>query len=206
MSPDGSVICRMGKTARASEPPAQERALGNAGQWPIVGRIGEPGSLEGGDVVWLDSRTIAVGHGHRTNPNGIEQLRGLLNGKVDDFLVVPLPDWRGPQDVMHLMSLVSPVDVDLAVVYSRLLPACFKESLVDRGYRLVDVPDDEYETMGTNVLALAPRVCVMVKGNPKTRAALERAGATVHEYDGDEISLKGGGGPTCLTRPLARSA
>jgi N-dimethylarginine dimethylaminohydrolase len=107
---------------------------------------------------------------------------------------------------MHLMSLVSPVDVDLAVVHSKLLPPAFSRLLQDRGYRLVDVPEEEFESMGTNVLALAPRVCVMVKGNPRTRAALERAGATVHEYDGAEISLKGGGGPTCLTRPLSRTA
>jgi N-dimethylarginine dimethylaminohydrolase len=106
---------------------------------------------------------------------------------------------------MHLMSLVSPVDDDLAVVYSPLLTVTFREQLLQRGLRLVEVPDEEFETMGTNVLALAPRVCVMVKGNPRTRAALEKAGATVHEYEGREISLKGGGGPTCLTRPLTRS-
>ena len=148
-----------------------------------------------------------MGQGLRTNAEGIRQLRAVLADSADSNVqlhVVPLPDWRGPQDVMHLMSLVSPVDVDLAVVYSKLLPAAFSRVLQDRGYRLVDVPDEEFESMGTNVLALAPRVCVMVKGNPRTRAALERAGATVHEYDGDEISLKGGGGPTCLTRPLIR--
>jgi N-dimethylarginine dimethylaminohydrolase len=206
ISPHGSVICRMGKPARASEPAAQEDALSNAAGLPVVGRISAPGLLEGGDVIWLDSRTVAVGRGYRTNASGIQQLRDMLTGQVDDLLVVPLPDWRGPQDVMHLMSLVSPVDVDLAVVHSRLLPASFKEALLERGYRLVDVPDDEYETMGTNVLAVAPRVCVMVKGSPKTKAALQRAGATVHEYDGSEISIKGGGGPTCLTRPLARTA
>ncbi len=205
VSPGGSVLCRMGKPARASEPAAQERALIHVGL-PILGRIAPPGLLEGGDVVWLDARTVAVGQGSRTNADGIRQLRALLKEAIDNLIVVPLPDRRGPQDVMHLMSLVSPVDVDLAVVYARLLPAAFTRELLDRGYRLVEVPDEEFETMGTNVLATAPRVCVMVQGNPYTRTALERAGATVYEYGGQEISLKGGGGPTCLTRPLARSA
>jgi N-dimethylarginine dimethylaminohydrolase len=206
VSPGGSIICRMGKPARAAEPAVQERALVNSAGLPVVGRISAPGLLEGGDVVWLDARTVAVGHGYRTNASGIQQLQALLKGVVDDVIVVPLPHWRGHADVMHLMSLISPVDTNLAVVYSRLLPVPFREELLRRGFQLVDVPDEEFETMGTNVLALAPRVCVMVKGNPQTRAALERAGAAVDEYDGDEISLKGGGGPTCLTRPLARSA
>jgi arginine deiminase len=201
----GSISCSMGKTQRAGEPMAQEQALRRLHQ-PIGGRITSPGLLEGGDLIWLDRTTVAVGQGLRTNEEGIRQLKALLGDAVEHVLVVPLPDWRGPQDVMHLMSLVSPVADDLAVVYSRLLPGAFKRDLINRGYRLVEVPDQEFESMGTNVLAVAPRVCIMVKGNPRTRAALERAGAAVHEYDGEEISLKGGGGPTCLTRPLARSA
>lgn len=202
---EGVVLCSMGKPQRRSEPAVQEQELRRMG-WPIAGRLIEPGLLEGGDLIWLDSHTLAVGQGLRTNNEGIRQLKATLADSGSAVHVVPLPDWRGPQDVMHLMSLVSPVDVDLAVVYATLLPAAFSTVLRDRGYRLVDVPDEEFESMGTNVLALAPRVCVMVKGNPRTRAALESAGATVYEYAGDEISLKGGGGPTCLTRPLARSA
>jgi N-dimethylarginine dimethylaminohydrolase len=205
VSPRGSIMCRMGKPARASEPAVQERAILHSAGLPIAGRIADPGLLEGGDVVWLDPRTVAVGQGYRTNARGIEQLRALLDEAIDDLIVVPLPHWRGPGDVMHLMSLISPVDANLAVVHSRLLPAPFREELLKRDFQLVEVPDEEFDTMGTNVLALAPRVCVMVKGNPKTRGALERAGATVYEYEGKEISLKGGGGPTCLTRPLARS-
>jgi arginine deiminase len=201
----GIILCSMGKDERGPEPAAQERVLQN-GKWPIAGRIVKPGLLEGGDLIWLDSRTVAVGSGRRTNAEGIRQLRTILGDSVDELLPVRLPDWRGPQDVMHLMSLVSPVDVNLAVVYSRLLPGSFRDELLGRGYQLVEVPDEEFETMGTNVLALGPRLCVMVKGNPRTRAALERAGAAVHEYEGREISLKGGGGPTCLTRPLGRFA
>src|SRR5688500_17221600 len=105
---------------------------------------------------------------------------------------------------MHLMSLLSPVDHDLAVVYSRLLPVPFREWLRDRGIHFVEVPDAEFESMGANVLALAPRRAVVLTGNPRTRAALERCGVEVVEYDGSEISIKGAGGPTCLTRPLRR--
>jgi N-dimethylarginine dimethylaminohydrolase len=205
ISAGGVISCSMGKPQRRGEPAVQEQELLGI-SCPIAGRIESPGLLEGGDLIWLDSRTVAVGQGLRTNAEGIRQLKTLLGESIDELHVVPLPDWRGPQDVMHLMSLVSPVDVDLAVVYTKLLPLAFGRLLQERGYRLVDVPEEEFESMGTNVLALAPRVCVMVKGNPRTRAALERSGAVVHQYDGNEISLKGGGGPTCLTRPLTRTA
>jgi len=198
----GSIACSMGKAARQSESSVQEEYLSGRGL-AIAGRIEVPGVLEGGDLVWLDDGLVAVGVGKRTNQAGVEQLRGLLGDTVR-VIEVPLPDWESPQDVLHLMSLISPVDHDLAVVYSPLLAEAFREELCSRGCRLVEVPDEEFESMGTNVLALAPRVCVIVRGNPATRAALERAGATVYEYDGQEISLKGGGGPTCLTRPLRR--
>ena len=208
---DASVVCargvilgRMGKRLRAAEPAAQKAALRGMGV-PIVGEIIEPGCLEGGDVVWLDDRTIAVGRGYRTNEDGIVQLRSMLADSIDELIVVPLPHWRGPGDVLHLMSLISPVDSDVAVVYSPLLPVPFREELLERGYALVEVPAEEFDTMGTNVLALGPRDCVMLAGNPRTRDALERAGVRVTEYAGDEISAKGAGGPTCLTRPLARA-
>jgi N-dimethylarginine dimethylaminohydrolase len=144
-----------------------------------------------------------VGRGYRTNADGIRQLRAMLGNRVD-IVEVPLPHWQGPHDVMHLMSLISPIDHGMAVVYSRLLPVPFREWLLDRGIHLVEVPDEEFDSMGTNVLALAPRRCLMLAGNPRTRVALERAGADVVEYEGTEISVKGAGGPTCLTRPLER--
>jgi N-dimethylarginine dimethylaminohydrolase len=199
----GVILCRMGKPQRAGEPAAQEAALRALG-CPILGTIQPPGRLEGGDVTWLDERTIAVGRGYRTNDAGIAQLRALLGGSIDEFITVPLAHWRGASDVFHLMSIISPVDRDLAVVYSPLLPVPFREGLMERGMQLVEVPDAEFESMGANVLALAPRRCLAVAGNPITRQKLEAAGATVLEYDGSEISLKGGGGPTCLTRPLER--
>jgi len=181
-----------------------ERVLRGLGV-PIVGRIGGAGRLEGGDVAWIDERTVAVGRGYRTNGEGIRQLRGLLGSGVDRVVPVPLPHWRGPGDVFHLMSMFSPVDRDLAVVYSPLLPVPFRDLLCQRGYRLVEVPDEEFETMGCNVLAVGPRRCVALEGNPLTRRRLEAAGAEVHVYRGREISAKGGGGPTCLTRPLFRA-
>jgi len=200
----GLILCRMGKSQRVEEPAAQERAV-SAGHMPvtIAGRIEPPGRLEGGDVIWLDARTVVVGRGYRTNADGIRQLRAILGSRVE-VVEVPLPHWHGPNDVMHLMSLISPIDHGIAVVYSRLLPVPFREWLLDRGIHLVEVPDEEFVSMGTNVLALAPRRCLILAGNPRTRLALERAGADVVEYEGTEISLKGAGGPTCLTRPLER--
>jgi len=200
----GVILCRMGKRLRAAEPAAQRAAYRSLGI-PVIGEITEPACLEGGDVVWLDDRTIAVGHGYRTDEEGILQLRGLLGDTIDELIVVSLPHWHGPGEVLHLMSLISPVDRDLAVVYSPLLPVAFRQRLVAQGCQLIEVPHDEFETMGTNVLALGPRDCVVLAGNPRTRQALERAGARVREYVGEEISVKGGGGPTCLTRPLARA-
>lgn len=202
VTPRGVVLCRMGKPARRREPPAQGQTLEALGV-PVIGSIEAPGQLEGGDVVWFDERTVAAGHGYRTNAEGIRQLRAFVGPEVA-VEVVPLPHNRGPGDVFHLMSIVSPVDEDLAVVYSPLMPVPFREWLLDRGLRFVEVPDEEFESMGANVLAIAPRRCVMVQGNPVTRARLEAAGADVIAYDGSEISLKGGGGPTCLTRPLQR--
>jgi N-dimethylarginine dimethylaminohydrolase len=202
VTPRGMLLCRMGKAARATEPQAQARAF-RAWGIPIAGAIEAPGCLEGGDVVWLDAHTVAVGRGYRTNQDGIRQLRAHVGPDVE-VIDVPLPHWRGPSDVFHLMSIVSPVDRDLAVVYAPLLPIPFRETLLDRGYTLVDVPDEEFASMGANVLAIAPRRGIALDGNPETRRRLERAGADVLVYDGTEISMKGGVGPTCLTRPIER--
>ena len=199
----GMVLCRMGKPLRREEPAAHESKLRRLGV-PILGAIQGDGRLEGGDVAWLDERTLAVGRGYRTNDEGIHQFQDLLRGCGAELIVVPLPHWRGPRDCFHLMSFLSPLDRDLALVYSPLLPVPFRESLLARGFRLVEVPDSEFDSMGCNVLAVAPRRCVMLSGNPLTRALMEQAGVEVHEYDGQEISAKGGGGPTCLTRPLLR--
>jgi N-dimethylarginine dimethylaminohydrolase len=199
----GAILCNMGKRARQSEPRVFEPVLRQAGV-PILGSIVAPGRLEGGDVTWLGPRTLAVGRGYRTNDEGIEQLRLLLGDAIDELIVVPLPHAKGPDDVFHLMSILSPIDLDLALVYSPLMPVPFRERLLERGIELVEVPDQEFESMGCNVLAVAPRRCLMLDGNDRTRSRLERAGAEVHVFEGEQISAKGEGGPTCLTRPLSR--
>ena len=199
----GAILCSMGKEARRGEPSVAEEFLQEL-NIPVLGSITGEGRLEGGDVVWLDERTIAVGRGYRTNDEGIRQLKELTSDIVDEYVVVPLPHWKGPEDVMHLMSLISPVDHSLAVVYSNLLPVPFLELLLKRGIKLLDIPDDEFETMACNILALAPGKCVMVTGNPQTKRMLEHEGVEIREYAGEEISRKGAGGPTCLTQPILR--
>ena len=199
----GIIICNMGKQGRIHEPYAQLEAY-KINNVNILGEIKFPGTLEGGDVAWLDQNTLAVGHTYRTNEEGISQLKGLLQPKGIEIIVVELPHYKGESDVFHLMSILSPVDKNLAVVYSPLMPIKFRNELLERGFQLVEVPEQEFDSMGCNVLAVAPRDCLMVAGNPITRKLLEDAGASVHIYEGNEISVKGGGGPTCLTRPIDR--
>jgi N-dimethylarginine dimethylaminohydrolase len=198
VSPAGLIRCAMGKAARDHEPEVAE-AYFRGQNLPIRGRINGQGRLEGGDVVWIDATTCVVGRGYRTNDEGIEQLRGLLGDGIE-IVVVPLPH----PDVFHLMSFFSPLDRDLALVYSPLLPVPFRDWLLDRGMDLVEVPDEEFPTMACNVLALDSRRCLMLDGNPVTRKRLEAAACKPLTYDGSEISDKGEGGPTCLTRPLSR--
>jgi N-dimethylarginine dimethylaminohydrolase len=201
----GVILCNMGKKARRGEPEAMKKSCQFAGL-PIVGAIEGDGMLEGGDVLWIDDRTLVVGQGYRTNSEGIDQLKGLVSDCADEVIVAQLPHWRGAADVFHLMSIFSPIDKDLALVYSPLMPVVLRQTLLSRGYRLIEVPEDEYDSMACNVLALAPNECLMISGNPKTRARLEEAGVLVYEMVGNEISVKGAGGPTCLTRPTLRES
>lgn len=199
----GMILCNMGKAARVLEPFAEKKVF-EANGIPVLGSITAPGTIEGGDVAWLDEHTLAVGHTYRTNEEGIRQLTVLLQPLGVEVITVELPHYKGPSDVFHLMSILSPVDTNIAVVYSPLMPIVFRNLLLQRGYQLVEVPEEEFESMGCNVLALAPGICLMVDGNPKTKAGLEAAGCKVIVYKGEEISVKGGGGPTCLTRPVSR--
>ena len=203
ISNNGVIICNMGKKSRLPESNNIEKFF-NSIQIPILGKIKTPGILEGGDVVWIDNKTIAVGEGYRTNREGIEQLKHLLSDQVQDVISVPIPHWNGPQDCLHLMSNLSPIDHNLYLVYSRLLPVSFRKYLLDQNIELIDVPDEEYESMGCNVLAVAPRKVIMISGNLKTKQLLEKNNVEVYTYDGTEISIKGAGGPTCLTRPFLR--
>jgi len=199
---DGALLLRPGKPQRRDEPAALVPALEAAGV-PIRGRLAGVELAEGGDTLWLDHRTLLVGRSYRTNDAGIEALRGALHGV--DVVAFDLPHLRGPAEVLHLLSLLSPLDDDLVVAYPPLMPARLVELLHDRGISVVEVADEEFETMGPNVLALAPRVALALDGNDETRRRMERAGVEVHVYRGRELS-KGDGGPTCLTRPLLRGA
>ena len=199
----GVILCNMGKEGRINEPKAQLEAYQKQ-NIPVLGTINSPGTLEGGDVAWLDEKTLAVGHTYRTNEEGIQQLKNLLEPNGVEVIVADLPHYKGKEDVFHLMSILSPVAKDLAVVYSPLMPIKFRKELLNRGFNLVEVPEEEFDSMGCNVLAIAPRKCIMVDGNPKTKKLLETAGCIVNVYKGEEISVKGGGGPTCLTRPMKR--
>ena len=205
ISNGGIILCNMGKEARLSEPDAVKDYFESI-DIPILGQIEAPGTLEGGDIVWLNERIAAVGEGYRSNAEGIRQFKVLLGNLVDEVISVPLPHWAGPGDCLHLMSNIAPIDHELYLVYSRLLPVPFRKYLLHRQIQLIEVPDKEYDSMGCNVLALAPRKVIMIEGNPITRQLLEREGVEIHTYDGSEISLKGAGGPTCLTRPFLRSA
>src|SRR5215831_1775871 len=200
----GAIIFQTGKIARRGEGPAFADAFKD---WnvPILGVIDGPGTAEAGDMVWLDHDTLLVGRGFRTNQAGVERLSELLQPAGTKVTAFQLPYWNGPEDVLHLMSFISLLDNDLAVVYRRLLPVTLFELLTSRNVQLVDVPEQEYETLGCNVLAISPRNLIMASGNPVTRSRLEAAGCTISEFDGSEICLPGAGGPTCLTRPLLRA-
>ena len=199
----GMIICRMGKQNRQGEPESQLNSF-IENNIPILGKIQSPGTLEGGDVTWISEKTLVVGRSYRTNKDGIEQLQSLLKPHDIDVIVTDLPHYRGPNDVFHLMSILSPIDKDLAVVYSPLMPISLREELSARGFEFVEVPEEEFDSQGCNVLALAPRKCLVVSGNPLTRHLLIEKGVEIVEYSGEEISVKGGGGPTCLTRPIKR--
>jgi dimethylargininase len=197
----GAILLRPGKEQRRGEVALMRADFAAAGV-PIVAELDEPALAEGGDTLWLDERTLVVGLGYRTNEAGARRLEAALPNI--DVITVDLPHYHGPSEVMHLMSLVSPLDRDLALVYPPLMPVRLVELLHEHGIEHVEVPDEEFESMGCNVLALGPRIALALDGNPETRRRLEAAGVEMRVYSGEELSRKGDGGPTCLTRPLER--
>jgi N-dimethylarginine dimethylaminohydrolase len=201
LSDAGAILLRPGKEGRRHEQDAIGRDF-EVADVPIAGRLEEPATAEGGDLFWLDGRTLLAGRSYRTNDAGVEALRALLPGV--DVLAYDVPHQGGPDECFHLMSAISPLDADLVVAFLPLLPARLVQLLRDHGIAIVEVPDDELETMGPNVLALGPRLALALEGNDETRRRMEKAGIEVRTYKGDEISRKGDGGPTCLTRPLER--
>ncbi len=199
---EGAVLLRPGKEGRRSEPDALRASLESAGV-PVAAAIGDDAFVEGGDTLWLDGRTLLVGIGYRTTESAASALAAAFPGV--EVIAFDLPHWNGAGEVLHLMSYISPLDRDLALVYPRLAPIRLLGLLAERGIEVVEVPDEEFESQGPNVLALGPRRALALEGNSETRRRMERAGVEVTVYRGDEISRKGDGGPTCLTRPLLRT-
>jgi dimethylargininase len=204
MTDDGAVVLRMGKELRRGEEACLAGRL-EALDVPVLATLRGEACAEGGDLLWLDHDTLAVGLSFRTNAEGLRQLRAALEPLGITVMAFDLPYYAGAAACLHLLSLISLVDHNLAVVYPPLLPVPFWQELRRRGIRLIEVPDAEFATMGPNVLALAPRVCLALEGNPITRQRLEAAGCTVLTYRGEELSLKAEGGPTCLTLPILRA-
>jgi len=200
----GVLVLSMGKELRRGEEQALASFLESQGL-PVAARVTGDGRVEGGDTLWLDHDTLAVGMGFRSNAEGVRQVRAALEPQGITVLSFDLPYYTGPEACLHLLSLVSPVDVDLAVAYPPLLPTAVWRELVRRGVKLLEVPEDEFvQTQGTNVLTVAPRRCILLEGNPVTQALLEREGCEVATFPGEPLSFKAEGGPTCLTRPVLR--
>ena len=199
----GAIILSMGKSLRRGEEDAMTRRFKQLGI-PILFTLHGNARAEGGDLLWVDHDTLAVGLGFRTNAEGYHQLREALSRIGIKIIPVELPYYTGPEACLHLLSLMSLVDENTAVVYPPLMAVPFWQELQRRDFNLIAIPEDEFLSMGTNVLALAPRKCLMLEGNPVTKHLLEEAGCEVMTYKGNEISLKAEGGPTCLTRPILR--
>jgi len=201
----GAVLCRMGKPLRAREVDLAESTMRDLGI-PIAGRIVAPGTLEGGDCLWLDPHTIVVGRGYRTNSEGIRQLRAIMAAQDVEVIGLDLPHWHGPDECLHLLSLISMLDDDLAVVSLPLMAVELVRLLHERGIQPIQIPDEEFGSQGCNVLALGPRRCLLLEENQETARRLRAAGCEVTTFTGQEISHNRTGGPTCLTRPLLRDS
>ena len=200
----GSIALRGGRVSRRAETPILVAWM-LAHAVPAFGAIEAPGTVDGGDTFWLRPDLLCIGRGLRTNGAGARQLAALASAAGGQARIFDLPYWRGPGDLLHLLSVISPVAHDLAVVYQPLLPVGLWELLGQLGIRLLPVPDAEFATLGCNVLAVRPGVVVVADRNPHTRRALEAAGCEVHAFEAEEIGRNGGGGPTCLTRPILRA-
>ena len=204
--PAGAIILRPGKQTRRAE--AELHRTFYQGFMPIVGTIEAPGLIEGGDCCWLDATTLAVGRGFRTNQAGLDQLAAIVEPYGIDVQVFDLPYGKGPDACLHLLSLVNPLDDDLALVHASLLPTALHQLMIEMEYTLIDVPADEYASsagLSLNVLAVGPRRCIAIDGFPQTVDLMRAAGCEVTVFPADELCLPCEGGPTCLTRPLHRS-
>lgn len=199
----GVIILKMGKKLRRGEEEGIKKQFEDL-KIPILAQLTGDATAEGGDCLWLNSKTLVIGCGYRTNQQGIEQIRQALKLYQIDVIAFDLPYDQGQDACLHLQSLISLVDEKTAVIYPKLMPVALIQLLESKGFSLIEVPEDEYQTMATNILTIAPKVCLTIEGNPKTKERLEQAGIQVLTYKGDEISLKAEGGATCLTRPILR--
>ena len=202
---DGLIVCNMGKVNRSTETGCAEKFFQSI-NIPVIRKVEGQSTLEGGDIVWINEHTVAIREGYRSNEEGVRQFKKILGNRAKKIISVALPHWNGPRDCLHLMSNLSPIDNNLFLVFSKLLPVPFIKYLIESNIKLIEVPDEEYYSMGCNVLAMEKRRVIMLEGNPITQKKLEAEGVEVKTYNGSEISLKGAGGPTCLTRPLLRLA
>jgi dimethylargininase len=199
----GAIIGHMGKQLRRGEEPALARELTRLGI-PILGTLEGDETLEGGDVLWLDLETLVIGRSYRTNDAGFQRVRELLAGKVKHIHQVQMAHWHGRGEILHLLSVISPVAEDVALVYPPLVPVPLYELLEARGIRTIEVPDSEFATHAPNALAVAPGHVITMQGNPITAGRLREAGVTVWEYEGRELTLNRDGGATCMTCCLLR--
>jgi N-dimethylarginine dimethylaminohydrolase len=204
MTPHGAILLRMAKPVRSPEPAEFRKDLERIGV-PILGQLTEPAFADGGDKVWLDAKTLLIGHGYRTNQTGIDQIRALLAPHGVDVFSFDLPHYEGPGAVLHLMSVLSPIAHDKAVVYEPLAPVRLLQFLESRGISWFTVSEKEMLTQGANILTIRPNVVVLAAGNPEIEGKLREGGVEVHVFAGNNVAVKGDGGPTCLTAPLARA-
>ena len=203
MTPHGAILLQMGKRVRQPEPAQIRKDLEHIGV-PILGELNGSAIADGGDKVWLDAKTLLIGHGYRTNGEGIAQIRKMLAPYGVEVHAFDLPHFQGPSAVLHLMSVLSPISHDKAVVYEPLAPIRLLEFLKSRKISWLTVNDTEVHTQGANILTVEPNVVVLAAGNPDIEGKLRNSGVTVHVFNGSNVAVKGDGGPTCLTAPLLR--
>ena len=200
----GAIYFPMGKALRSPERLATRAYLESIGV-PTLGEITPPGKMEGGDVLWIDEKTVAIGRGYRTNYEGIRQFKELTKDcGIEEYIIVPMPHGGGVDECLHLMSIISFVDTKKAVVYSKFMPVFFREYLIEHDIELIECNDKEYDYLGSNVLCIEPGKCITIDGNPEIVQKMRDAGVEVTTYEGHELSYKGTGGPTCLTCPITR--
>jgi N-dimethylarginine dimethylaminohydrolase len=201
---DGVILLRSGKEGRRREPEVVEADLNDAGI-ATFGRLDGDALADGGDMFFLDERTLLVGISYRTNPQAVKQLTALLEPRGIDVVAFDLPHFHGPGECLHLMSSISPLDADLALVYLPLTPVRLLSLLEERAIAIVQVAEEDFDTLGPNVLAVAPRSVLAIEGNDRTNERLREAGVEVRTFEADQLCTIGDGGPTCLTRPLDRA-